>query len=559
MATNTVIAEYDSIYTSPVQDYKKYKFEFEKQKESLEKEYKIVVTYPNGSKANALLFNSEKEFEQGKVMVNGEEQEANISFELYYHSNYANTVWLIAMIGINALAIAGIWFLTYKKMTLEKAFVLIVTAIGIVYVFIVPIYRGHDEHAHFFRAYEISKGVLNTKIENHMSLTQIPKAFEDITLESGKYCNETHYNEVINFLKTETKEGENITENGCYMAVYSPIPYIPQAITIAVFDLLTDNVAVMFYATRLVNLIVSVMILYVAMKTIPFGKKIIFLIAIIPTTMTQIASLSPDATTITSCILFVSYILKLLYEKRNMTKKEVVKIAALGGVVALCKIVYIPFILLALLIPRKRYESKKKYWTSIAIMIVLPIVINLIWLMIAGTHLALIDANKASSQTMNILTNIPEYIRVVLYTVQYSFGTLITELFGGALLHNDLVNNGMLIVLPVILLFIFEILLDEELREKLEMNTKVLLGAIILIIMCLIVTSLYVQWSPLKWFYVNGIQGRYFIPLLLPATVLLGQNQWVKKKGKVNLQSIISYSAIILNFMALAQIVITYL
>lgn len=192
-------------------------------------------------------------------------------------------------------------------------------------------------------------------------------------------------------------------------------------------------------------------------------------------------------------------------------------------------------------------------------MIGLPIVINIIWLMIAGTHLALIDSNKASSQTINILTNIPEYIRVVLYTVQYSFGTIITELFGGVLLHNDLVNNGMLIVLPVILLFVFEILLDEELKCKLDINIKILLSAIIFIIMCLIVTSLYVQWSPLKWFYINGIQGRYFIPLLLPVTVLLGQNQWVRNTGKVNLQAIISYSAIILNFMALAQIVITYL
>ena len=559
MSTNTIVAEYDNIYASPVQDYKKYKFEFEKQKESLEKEYKIVVTYPNGSKANALLFNSEKEFKQGKLLVNGEEQEANISFELYYHSNYANTIWLIAMIGINVLAITGIWILNYKKMTLEKAFILIVGVIGIVYVFLIPIYRGHDECAHFFRAYEISKGVLNTKIENHMSITEIPKAFEDITSKSGKYCNETHYNEIIDFLGTEIKEGENIIENGCYMAVYSPIPYIPQAFTIAICNLLTDNVAIIFYATRLVNLIVSVMILYVAMKIIPFGKKVIFLITIIPTTMTQIATVSPDATTITSCILFVSYILKLLYEKRNITKKEVVKITVLGSVIALCKIVYIPFILLALLIPKERYESRKKYWKSISVMIGLPIVINIIWLMIAGTHLALIDSNKASSQTINILTNIPEYIRVVLYTVQYSFGTIMTELFGGVLLHNDLVNNGMLIVLPVILLFVFEILLDEELKCKLDINIKILLSAIIFIIMCLIVTSLYVQWSPLKWFYINGIQGRYFIPLLLPVTVLLGQNQWVRNTGKVNLQAIISYSAIILNFMALAQIVITYL
>ena len=54
------------------------------------------------------------------------------------------------MIGINVLAITGIWILNYKKMTLEKAFILIVGVIGIVYVFLIPIYRGHDECAHFF-------------------------------------------------------------------------------------------------------------------------------------------------------------------------------------------------------------------------------------------------------------------------------------------------------------------------------------------------------------------------------------------------------------------------
>ena len=136
---------------------------------------------------------------------------------------------------------------------------------------------------------------------------------------------------------------------------------------------------------------------------------------------------------------------------------------------------------------------------------------------------------------------------------------MLTALFGGVLLHGDLVDNGMLVVLPIVLLFVFEVLLDDELKEKLKLNTKVLLSISIFMIMCLIVTSLYVQWSPLKWFYVNGIQGRYFIPLLLPATILLGQNQWVKKVGKVNLQARFGYTSIIVNFMALAQIVLTYL
>ena len=557
--SNTTIAEYDSIYQAPVQDWKKYKFEFGKQENSNGKEYKIVITYPNGSDGNPILYDSQKGFDNGTLTVNGEIQEANISFELYYSSKYATGIWTSTLIGLNIVAIFMIWFLVYKKINLEKTFLFTVSIIGVLYIFIMPIYRGHDEHAHFFRAYEISKGVLNTRIENHMSLTDIPKAFEEITEGTGRYFNEPYYKEVIEFLGTNTEDGEMITENGCYMAVYSPIPYIPQAITIAITDLFTDNVAIMFYLARLVNLLVTIFILYLAIKTIPFGKKIIFLIAIIPTTMTQMASMSPDATTLSTCILFVSYILKLLYEKNTISKKEVTIVTILGSIVALCKIVYIPFILLVLLIPRKRYENKKKYIQSIILMIVLPILINLIWLTIAGTHLVLIDNNKSSVQTLNILTNIPEYIRTVLYTVQYSFGTLINELFGGALMHNDWVSTGMIITIPVIVLFILEILLDEELKGKLKTNMKWVFGGIIFIILCLIVTSLYVQWSPLKWFFVNGIQGRYFLPLLLPLTILLAQNSWIEKVGKINLKAIISLGAILLNIYSLLQIIITFI
>ena len=81
---NQVIAEYDSIYEAPVQDYKKYKFEFEKQPDSEGKEYKIKIIYENGSKGNPVLYQFQGNFEQGILTLNGEEQSGNLNFELYY-------------------------------------------------------------------------------------------------------------------------------------------------------------------------------------------------------------------------------------------------------------------------------------------------------------------------------------------------------------------------------------------------------------------------------------------------------------------------------------------
>ena len=557
---NQVIAEYDSIYDAPVQDYKKYKFEFEKQPNSEGKEYKIKIIYENGSKGNPVLYQSQGNFEQGTLTLNGEEQSGNLNFELYYFSRYATIIFTVAIIGFNIVTILILGLFIFKKISINKTFLIVTIMLGIFYVFAIPIYRGHDEHAHFYRAYEISQGIFNTKIEDEESVTTIPEAFEETTPE-GEACNITYYRNVIDFLGVDINEDETMTVNASYMAVYSPIPYIPQALTIGILNIFTDNVAVIFYGARIVNLLVSVFLLYFAMKLIPFGKKLIFLITILPTTMVQISSLSPDALTLTSSILFVAYVLKLWYEKRKITKKEVSKLTILGIVVALCKIVYIPFVFLVLILPKKSYKDKKNYTLSVITMIVIPILINLIWLAIANTHLSLIDNNKSSVQTANILTNIPEYIRTVAYTLQYIMDKTLTALFGGGgMTHNtSAVGNGFITVIPMILLFVFEILFDEKLKINLEMKAKVIISIISLAIIGLIFTSLYVQWSPLKWFFVDGIQGRYFLQLLLPLTILLAQNNLVKQKGKINLKSIITYAGIILNMLILMEIVLKYI
>lgn len=559
VANNNVIGEYDNIYQEIVKDYKEYKFDFDKQNDSIGKKYKIIVEYENGTAKNPILYNAEKNISNGILKINGEEVPFNINFKVFYHSKYANKVFWISMIGISILAIVGIGIFTYKTFNIEKAFLILVTCIGVIYVFIVPIYRGHDEHAHFFRAYEISKGVFNTKIVNNASVTEIPNAFEATTLDTGKYCNETSYKQNFNFLKVQKVEGENFYEGGSYMAVYSPIPYIPQAVAIFFLDLITNNVAVMFYGARIANLLIAILMLYLAMKIIPYGKKAILYIVIIPTTMAQIASMSPDAMTITSCILLIAYILKVLNKKEMVNKKDIFILTGLGSLVALCKIVYIPFVLLTLLIPSKKYTSKKSRIISSVLMIMIPIFINLVWLKIAGTHLQLIDNNKSSVQTNFIFANIFEYARIALFTVENCFTYLVSELFGGTLLHNDLVNNGMIVSLPMIIILIFEVLFDKDIKDRLNCKHMICFCISIFIILGAIATSLYLQWSPYKWYFINGIQGRYFIAILLPFILLLGQNKLINQEKEINMQLIIEYSAIMVNFISLIQIVLRFI
>ena len=560
---NTIIAEYNSIYDEPVQSDTKYKFAFDKQSNSKDREYEIVITYENGSSSNPVLYNTEKTYENGTLTINEEKQPGTLSFEIYYYSRYATIIFTVAIIAITIISILAIYLLMFKNIKFEKLFVCTVLILGLAYVFVIPMYRGHDEHAHFFKAYEISTGVFNTPIINEHSITTIPSAFFDVLHEDynteERYINATYYDDVIRSAGVEVDEENTITVGGEYMAVYSPLPYIPQALTIRIMSLFTDNLLIIFYMTRIVNLLVSVFLLYLAIKIIPFGKNIIFFIAIIPTTLSQIASVSPDALTITSSILFVAYLLKLIFGKDKITIKNIITLAVIGTVLGLCKIVYVPLAFLTLLIPKEKYNKKRDRVLMCVLAVALPILANLAWLGVASTHLSLIDNNKSDAQKLNILSNPIEYLRICFYTLYHDFDLYLMQLFGGFMEHIEMVHVGWINVIAYIIIFIIIVLFDKDIKDKLDKKMKITISIVLFIICGLIYTSIYMQWSTLKNYYINGVQGRYFVELLLPFMLVLGQNKLVKESGKINLVKVIAYSGVLLNTVAILTAVITYI
>lgn len=560
---NTIIAEYNSIYDEPVQSDTKYKFAFDKQSNSKDREYEIVITYENESSSNPVLYNTEKTYENGTLTINEEKQPGTLSFEIYYYSRYATIIFTVAIIAITIISILALYLLMFKNIKFEKLFVCTVLILGLAYVFVIPMYRGHDEHAHFFKAYEISTGVFNTPIINEHSITTIPSAFFDVLHEDynteERYINATYYDDVIRSAGVEVDEENTITVGGEYMAVYSPLPYIPQALTIRIMSLFTDNLLIIFYMTRIVNLLVSVFLLYLAIKIIPFGKNIIFFIAIIPTTLSQIASVSPDALTITSSILFVAYLLKLIFGKDKITIKNIITLAVIGTVLGLCKIVYVPLALLTLLIPKEKYNKKRDRVLMCVLAVALPIIANLAWLGVASTHLSLIDNNKSDAQKLNILSNPIEYLRICFYTLYHDFDLYLMQLFGGFMEHIEMVHVGWINVIAYIIILIIIVLFDKDIKDKLDKKMKITISIVLFIICGLIYTSIYMQWSTLKNYYINGVQGRYFVELLLPFMLVLGQNKLVKESGKINLVKVIAYSGVLLNTVAILTAVITYI
>ena len=486
----------------------------------------------------------------------------NISYKLHYDSKYANIIFTLSIIFINIISIVCFYIILFKNTNLNKIFLFAISTLGIIYLLVIPMYRAHDEQAHFFKAYEISQGIFNTKIENKKSIVEIPVAFTKTMVEMNKETglpnlDKGYYSSLRNSLNEKIGE-ETVKVDGSYMAVYSIVPYIPQAIAIKFASLFTDRVVTIFYLARLANLIVSIIILYIAFKIMPYGKKLLFLICMIPTVIFQISTMSPDALTFTSSVLFLSYVLKLINDNKEISKKNILILTLIGSVVGLCKITYIPIVLFALFIPKNQYKNKKSKIIALICIILIPIMLNLLWLKIAGEHLSLIDNNKADVQKTYILSNPVNYIRTSAYTAFSEIHLYLSELFGTYMGQIDYVYSSDILIYLFIIMFILVVLFDDSIKEKINSSGKIIISIVLLSIIALIFTSIYMQWSGYKWYYINGIQGRYFIQLLLPFGLLLGQNN-ISKKGKINLRTIILSGTLFANIIAIMSCIIAFI
>ena len=226
-----------------------------------------------------------------------------------FNYNKVNAVMGMVISIIAILLCAKIY--TEKQLKPEKLFLYIVPIIMILFLIGIPSWKNADEPVHWFRIYDISQGNLYTKKNNGLAVVELPEAvynYHNYTNELGiKYSDfkELYENEII-------EDGKVIYRELSTAAVYHPIQYMPQVIGTFIADIFTDRPFVMMYFARVFNMIFSLAILYLAIKTIPYGKNIMLLLTCIPVAVSSFASMSPDAMTISMSYLFISYILKFL-------------------------------------------------------------------------------------------------------------------------------------------------------------------------------------------------------------------------------------------------------
>ena len=197
---------------------------------------------------------------------------------------------------------------------------------------------------------------------------------------------------------------------------------------------------------------------------------------------------------------------------------------------ALCKIVYLPLVGLILLLPKEKYKTKKEQVVTNITIIGISLIANLTWLGIASSYLVAYKDGAPSVKLANLFSNPIEFIERLFASINIYLREYIGQLFGkgvGADLHIQLYS-----VIPIVMfiLFLFEAVSDNRIKEKLTIYQKIIILLIILAISGLIFTSLYIQWSPINFPYILGVQGRYFLPILPLVALMIGNNSKIRSQ-----------------------------
>lgn len=413
-----------------------------------------------------------------------------------------------------------------KVLQLEKIFLIIILGIGSISIFSMPSHKvGFDEEIHFWRAYSMGD-VLTGKEE-----IQYPAGIEELTTTSlsnwpyhlqeseEEMKEENAYRNIMGSYKKENSEVNWITTKNSNRALYT-VSYIFPWLMIKLGMLLNVPFVVLFQMGRMGNLIFYAVVIYFAISHIKTGKRILFILALMPTAVMSAITYSYDAWVNAFSFLGFAYLSEeWLNSERKISYKNCVIFIGAFILAGLPKAVYIPLLLVALLFPGSKFRNKKEK-------IIFKLCISAAFLMMMGTFMLPAISNPTQlqgdsrggatdggGQLAFIFSHPVYYSKLLLTSIKDTFFSFTIGLEGLARMgHFSKQANASLIMIVMVYVVLTDCKKDEKHLPWWGKAATLLVGVGVL---CLIWTALYISFTPVGLNKINGVHGRYYLPVTI--------------------------------------------
>ncbi len=417
----------------------------------------------------------------------------------------------------------------------EWVFLFIAIPGAAVFTFITPPLQVPDEGNHFLRAYELSEFKFFSQEKTFpVSILMLDSAFQHLHFLAGQKTTMADITKHIGVKLEQEKK-----------APASPptytLPYLPQAMGVFIGRIIGSSPLALMYLGRLFNLLISVLIMFFAIRIIPQFKWIFLLLALMPKTLFLFGSLSYDSLTISLSFFTIAVFFYYAFScERKINIKDLAVMALLALLLLFCKPPYFLLALLFFIIPPKKFGHLYKY-----IMIALGVVILglAIWkgpaaissfsstdttqqvgsadpAASAGNHSVI----RPEDQIKLIKNDIPAYLKLIAKSGFDYYRSYILKSFVGVLGWIDVELPDLLTYSYLVLILLSALVLSGE-NVSLGMMKKLLLFLLLVGTFVIVETAMYVYATRPGRDRVFGVQGRYFIPMA-PLFFMLFYNRY---------------------------------
>ena len=492
---------------------------------------------------------------------------AGLLFILYY-LNFYSLLSLIGYLFIPILfAIMGLTLLHYgkqNKLSFESSYLFMALVLLITLVFLIPPFHILDEDNHYIKSYD-HLFLLEKSNFDQNGYTHLSKNIHEFRYKYSNFkfnlikLNPIAYYDDMN-LKINYKDLNGSTEK-CDTYRQHVLDYIPSNFAIFLCKKLNTNVLLTILLSRFFNVVLSVLIGYFALKIMPKFKNLLFLIMTFANTYQSCIGINQDWINTPTCFLFIAYIFYLIFKKEQVKIKDYIILILIGTVIAFSKTVYTPIILFVLMIDNKKFE-KIKIKHALINKILLIITVALITVLAYKWNAIFTSDNNTTEQVVinNNFYTVSEALNDPVELVLMYFRTIKARLFEDTLKgfidgfgwytiwNNKIIKLFMLITyVGLIITLPYEKIKNRGIFKSLSL--------FIYTSICLLISAaLLFGWTKTGAKTIEGLQPRYFIPIIFGLYFILNNNIFKISKTK-NYNTYFIYVIFGLNFISFFEII----
>lgn len=469
-------------------------------------------------------------YPENSLYIDGEESENRLSMNAHSYFNLFLKKYFFGMFLFAEAAAAGFYYLTFmRRCRIEKVFLFTVLCLGVIYNFLLVPYMTPDESYHIDMSYRHSNTLLGIESAGE---NKCYKRADDAETEFTSAPSLENYKLVYDGL-FETVKDDRLVEADATSTTEAPIIlYLPAVLGMTLGRLLHLGTVPMLLLARWCSLLFFAVMTYLGMKKLPFGKTTLFLLAILPMNLQQCTSFSYDAVITGVSFLYICWCISLACKETQVRAFDVALLGILGIILIYGKSgVYLPLVLLPLLIPAKKLGGRRAWTICMLGLLMLPVLGFLNKNTVAVSYIAAsteatasVGSTTTAGYTLGYFLSQPlDLIRIFANTLSDKSAFYLESLAGQKMGWVE-IEISELIPMLFLLLLVLSAMKTKDEPVYVKSGQKWWIAFVCAASAGMILAGMLLTWTPRGHISIEGVQGRYFIPMM-PALMVLLRNK----------------------------------